>query len=101
MPKPKYKEIYQKIKSEHQVLFDQFRPIHDGYKTDRKAFSQQFHAVGQEVVDLLRDAERRLCSSMERGQFALYSHKVSDKFWEEVKKDFSHVELVGVRSNLD
>lgn len=101
MPQAKYKEIYQKIKSQNQALFDQFRPIHDGYKENRKAFSQQFHSVGQELMDILRDAERRLCSSMERGQFALYSHKVSDKFWAEVKKDFSHIELVGVRSNLD
>jgi hypothetical protein len=38
---------------------------------------------------------------MERGNNALYSSKVSEKYWAEIKKRFSHIELVGVKSNLD
>ena len=86
---------------ENTVLFDQFQIIHDGYKLDRKQWSEQFHSIGQEVLDIMRSWERRLCSGMERGVNAQYSNKVSEKFWEEIKKRFSHIELVGVKSNLE
>ena len=97
----KYKQYFQQMMTEHGDLFAAFKPIHDGYKLDRKAWSQQFHTQGQQVVDIIREFERRLCSGMERGQNALFSSKVSEKFWSEIKKEFSHIELVGVKSNLD
>ncbi len=82
-------------------LFARFEPIHQGYKTDRKAWSKQFHEVGKEVVEVIREWEHRLCNGMERGHNAVYSAKLAEKFWGEVKLRFSHIELVGVKSNLD
>ena len=85
----------------NEELFKSFDPIHEGYKTDRKAWSQQFHQVGKEVVEVVREWEHRLCNGMERGQNAVYSSKLAEKFWSEVKQRYSHIELVGVKSNLD
>lgn len=97
----KYKAFYTQMEQTNAALFDAFQKIHDGYKSDRKKFSKDFHAVGTEILDIVRDWDRRLCAGMERGKNAVYSNKVSEKFWNEVKKRFSHIELVGVKSNLD
>lgn len=97
----KFKQYYQRMSDENTQLFATFQPIHDGYKTDRKTWSTQFHSQGLKVVEVIRDWEHRLCASMERGQNAVYSSKLAEKFWSEVKKRFSHIELVGVKSNLD
>jgi hypothetical protein len=101
MPGVKYKQYYQEMVSNHQDLFDHFKTIHDGYKADRKIWSSQFHSVGGQVVEIIREWERRLCAGMERGNNAVFSSKLSEKFWTEIKKSFSHIELVGVKSNLD
>ncbi|MBW7955553.1 hypothetical protein H3C66_02365 [Patescibacteria group bacterium] len=97
----KYKQYYQEMSDQNEELFHRFDEIHQGYLTDRKAWSAKFHQVGQEVVEIMRDWERRLCSSMERGANGVYSMKLADKFWDEVKKRYSRIELVGVKSNLD
>jgi hypothetical protein len=97
----KYKQFFQEMSDEHQELFVRFDAVHTGYLHNRKAFSAQFHSLGQEVVDIMRDWERRLCAGMERGSNGVFSSKVADKFWAEIKKRYSHIELVGVRSNLD
>jgi hypothetical protein len=97
----KYKQYFQEMIDENQQLFTDFKEIHDGYKTDRKTWSKRFHEEGKKVVEIVRDWEQRLCSGMERGNNAVYSSKLSEKFWGEVKKLFSHIELVGVKSNLD
>ena len=97
----KYKQYFQQMMDENQELFSAFQTIHDGYKQDRKTWSQKFHGQGKEVVEIIRDWEQRLCAGMERGNNAVYSSKLSEKFWGEIKQLYSHIELVGVKSNLD
>jgi hypothetical protein len=97
----KYKQYFQEMMEQNAVEFAAFQKIHDGYKLDRKKWSTQFHSKGTKVVEIMRDWERRLCAGMERGNNAVYSAKLSEKFWGEIKKQFSHIELVGVKSSLD
>jgi hypothetical protein len=97
----KYKKYIQEMYDSAPELFTNFQPVHDGYKVDRKKWSKQFHEQGQPVVDLMREWENRLCSGMERGKNAAYSARLADKFWDEVKQRFSHIQLVGVRSNFE
>jgi len=97
----KYKKYFQDMSDQYELLFSNFQPIHDGYKQDRKKWSQQFHQEGQKVVEVVQDWEHRLCAGMERGNNAVFSSKLSEKFWAEVKGRFSHIELVGAKSNLD
>jgi hypothetical protein len=98
---PKYKQLFQQMVDENQELFTAFRSIHDGYKQDRKKWSLQFHGEGKKIVEIIHDWEHKLCAGMERGNNAVYSSKLSEKFWLQVKELFSHIELVGVKSNLD
>lgn len=97
----KFRKYFLEMAEENAELFDRFQPIHDGYKVDRKKWSKDFHVVGGKVVEIVRIWEQRLCSGMERGKNAVYSAKLAEKFWQEVKSRYSHIELVGVKSNLD
>jgi hypothetical protein len=100
MPATKYKQFYQLMMNQHGKLFADFKPIHDHYQenpTDPKA-AEAFHQEGRRVLDVARDWERRLCSGMERGKFSQYSVKLSEKFWDEIKKDLPLVEEIGVKT---
>lgn len=101
MAAPKYKQYVQKMIDDHEAVFAKFRPIHDGYKVEPREWSAQFHEVGRDVMDLARDYERRLCSGMERGKNSVFSAKVAEKFWAELRLHFSHIERVGVKSSFD
>jgi len=97
----KYKQYFLEMTEQNHDLFALFKPIHDGYQFDRKQWSQRFHQQGSDVVEVIRDWERRLCSGMEKGHHAVYSAKLAEKFWTEIKKEFPLIERVGVKSNLD
>ncbi len=85
----------------HASDFAAFKSVHDMFVLDRKTWQNQFHDLGKKILEIIRDYESRLCASMERGNFAAYSNKVSEKFWSEIKKDYSHIELIGVKSSFD
>jgi hypothetical protein len=97
----KYKQYYKLMVENNQETFADFRPIHDNYLKDKKKYGEQFHQVGQKVVDAIRDWDRRLCSAMGKGVFSNYSQKLSEKFWDEARKEFSAIDLVGVKSSLE
>ncbi len=97
----KFKQTYQEMVDKNQTLFTEFMTVHEGFLSDRKKWSSQFHEQGARVVAIIREYEQKLCASMERGNFAAFSNKVSEKFWNEVKKDYSRIEMVGVKSSLD
>lgn len=92
----KFTELYNQMTREHNELFTEFKTIHDNFKADKDRYRDEFNKVGKKVLEIMQDYEQRLCGGMERGQFGKFSDKVAEKFWTRVKKDFSHIELVGV-----
>jgi hypothetical protein len=70
--------------------------IHDAFVADPAKNAEVFHGEGRKVLDIIRDWDRRLCSSMGRGKFSGYTQQLSEKFWNEVRKDFSLIDKVGV-----
>lgn len=97
----KFKQYFQQMVDQESELFSKFKVIHDGYVEDRKTYSKDFHEVGKQVIEVIHTWEQKLCCGMERGKNAVYSDKLADKFWAEVKTLYSHIDLVGVKSNLD
>lgn len=93
----KYQVYYDRVKAQNQALFDTFSQTHSRYIEDPVAWEQQFTKDGQPVLDLLRATERQLCAGMERGGYGAYSSKLAEKFWQIVKKDYSQIDLVGVK----
>lgn len=97
MKQAKYEVYYERLKHEHESLFVAFKRIHDAYSSDSTRWSDTFHTEGTKVLDLLRETERRLCAGMMRGGYASYSTKLSEKYWDLVKKDYPLIDQVGVK----
>lgn len=93
----KYRQYYLQMVTEHQALFTEFKKIHDAFVTDRPTWSEKFNEFGSKVVEIIRQYDRLLCSGMSRGKFSGYSQQLSEKFWAEVKKEYSHIDMVGVK----
>lgn len=99
MPAAKYKQYFMQMQEQNEELFAEFLQVHQAYEADKKKHEEDFHRVGQKVVDVIRDWDRRLCSAMGRGAFSKYSEQLSEKFWSEAKKIFPLVYSVGVRNS--
>lgn len=97
MAEAKYKKFYTLMWQKNGEKLKAFKEIHDAYVANATKHEEDFHAEGKKILDIIRDWERRLCSGMNRGQYAQYSQKLSEKFWDEVRKDFSEIDLVGVK----
>ena len=93
---PKFTQTFNKMLDDHADKFQEFRAVHDQYKLDTKKYQSEYNRIGKPILDIIREYENRLCSGMERGVFGKYSDKVSEKFWDRVKKEFPLVELIGV-----
>lgn len=96
MAKSKYQEYYQQMVDSHPDLFQKFQTINDEFARQPEKVEKEFHEVGQKVLDVVREFDRRLCSAMGRGVYSQYSQQLSEKFWTLVRSHFSHIDMVGV-----
>lgn len=97
----KYKQYIKLMYEQNDELFKEFKSVHDAFAQNQKAYAATFHGLGQKVVDIMRDWERRLCRNMGKGQFSAYAVKLSEKYWAEIEKEFPLIRKVGVKSNFD
>jgi UDP-galactopyranose mutase len=91
-----YQKMVIKMMEEHKELFDNFPDIHREYMLNPKEWQKLFNQYGREVVEIIRDYERRLCSNMATGKYGLFSQNLSEKFWGLVRKTFPKIDFVGV-----
>ncbi len=78
-------------------LFDNFKEIHDEYAMNPEAWQKLLNQYGAEVVEIIRDYERKLCIKMGTGKYGQFSQNLSQKFWDEVRKIFPKIDFVGVK----
>lgn len=93
----KYKEMVERMMSEQKELFDNFSDIHREYMLNPKEWQKLFNQYGGEVMDIIRDYDRKLCAQMGKGQFSKFTEQLSEKFWQEVRKIFPKIDFVGVK----
>lgn len=93
----KYKEYLDKMLVENKSVFDDFKLIHDQFVKDRMVYQEEFNRKGEIVVEIIRNWEKRLCSRMEGGKNGVYSANLSEKFWQEIRKIYPKIDLVGVK----
>ncbi|MBP9702885.1 hypothetical protein KBD69_04310 [Candidatus Woesebacteria bacterium] len=91
----KYKEYFKKMCEENKKVFDDFLFIHNLYKENKKANQVIFNEQGMAVRRIIEDWDRRLCNTMEKGNNATYSARLSEKFWGEVRTLFPLIDFVG------
>lgn len=94
----KYTKYYQQMWDLHKNILSTFQEVHDQYQKQpkEKKLKESFDTIGKQAREVMEDWDKRLCMQMEKGYNGVFSSKVSEKFWTEIKKDFPLVDLVGV-----
>lgn len=92
----KYRAAVQQMLEENKELFDSFQPIHDAYVIAPTVNQAKYNSIGSEVMDVIREYERRLCSKMGAGQYSKFSTNLSEKFMEEIKTIYPKIMFIGV-----
>jgi uncharacterized coiled-coil DUF342 family protein len=92
----KYKDYLKQMYEEHQELFDSFDKVHAEYVLDKSAHQQEYNEKGREVMRVVEEWESRLCSRMEKGKHSSFSHRLADKFKEELRVRYPKIDFIGV-----
>jgi hypothetical protein len=92
---PKYRDIFRQMIADHEAKFASFKEVHDKYALDSKTWQKEYNQQGAEIVDLIRNYEQKLCMGQEKGNKSVFSSKLADKFWTEVKAFFPLIDFVG------
>ena len=92
----KFKEFYERMIQNNKPLFDDFIKLHREYSIDQDGMQEKFNEEGAKVVSVIREWESKLCSTSERAGYGSYTSNLSEKFWEEVRKNFPLIDYIGV-----
>jgi len=80
---------------ENKDLFENFTNVHNAYMLNPQLNQERFNQIGKEVVDVIREYERKLCGNMNSGAYGAFSQNLSQKFWDEIRKIFKKIDFVG------
>lgn len=94
----KYQEYYRKMLAENAEAFENFAKIHKSYSND-PSLQDEYNEAGKPIIAIIREYEDRLCRHSEGSGYAAYAGKLAEKFWEEVRRDFPLIDLVGVKTS--
>jgi len=92
----KYKQYFQEMLTQNKELFDSFGKIHSRYVLDPKIHQEEFNKKGEEVLDVIRKYENRLCRQTEGSVWGKFSTTLAEKFQAEVKSYFPKIDCVGL-----
>lgn len=82
---------------ENKDLFDNFKNVHDAYVLNPEVNQERFNAIGKDVVDVIREYERKLCGNMNSGSYGAFSQNLSQKFWDEIRKVYKKIDFIGAK----
>ena len=92
----KYRKYFNEMFDAHREEFLLFKLLCDDYVKNRAEHKAEFDRQGKVIQEYVKDCEKRLCGHMEKGKNAVFSSKLADKFWEEVRAYFPPIDEVGV-----
>jgi len=93
----KYKTLFSDMVKQNEQIFKSFKKIHDKYALDPNKWQEQFNSEGREVLDIIRRYENRLCGRSKSSGYSAFSGKLAEKFREEIKKEYSKIDFIGVK----
>lgn len=91
-----YQTAFRSMIEQNKELFETFKAIHDAYVLSPQMNQTKFNDIGREVVDVIQEADRRLCAQMGKGMYSKFTQNLSQKFWDEIRKMFPKIDFVGV-----
>ena len=92
-----YQKFFQLMIEENKELFDNFQNIHDAYVLNPTLNQEKFNSIGREVVDVIREYERKLCGNMNAGKYGTFSSNLSQKFWDHIRKVYRKIDFIGAK----
>ena len=92
----KFKKMFDEMIENNKALFIEFKILNDNFERDPNKFRNQFNETGAKVMDIIREREAILCMSSEGAGFGKYTSNLSEKFWGEIRKNFSRIDEIGV-----
>lgn len=92
----KYQQVFEEMLSQNSELFDTFRKIHNQYSQDPQTWRAKYNEEGEKVMMIIRRYETRLCGKSEGSGFGKFSGGLSEKFWNQVRKEFPLIDEVGL-----
>jgi hypothetical protein len=100
MAQTRYKKTLENIWERNKDLFQEFFILNSDYADPqtRIFLEDKFQEVGTKVKRLLQEGENDLCRHMEKSEHRVFSSKLADKYWDEVRKYFKYIDLVGVKT---
>lgn len=81
---PKYKKHYEEMIEYNEEVFRALKEL------DRK--SQEFKEIQRKAVRIVHQYENALCNRTESTKFSKFSTGLSDKFMEEVRRDYPEID---------
>lgn len=81
---------------ENRDLFLDFKEVHDKFVEDDSQ-KEEFNKKGAQVVEIIREYERKLTSQTDKGQYSKFSTGLSDKFWDQIRSFLPRIDFVGVK----
>lgn len=93
----KYQEYVNKMIDENKELFDVFKNLHDKYGLEQEKLQEEFNEIGGKVMQIVRTYEDKLCGRTEGSGYGSFSGNLAQKFQEELRKVFPHIDNVGIK----
>lgn len=93
----KYASLIREMYQQHQEMLVEFDKLHAKYAANQQKYQPAFNVAGEKVVEMIRFYERQLCGKSERSGMGVYSSKLAEKFWAEIKKRYSMIDFVGAK----
>lgn len=96
---PKYQQYFQEMIEYNQIIFEEFKLIHDRYAENHTKFQTEFNEKGEKVLRIIRRYENMLCGKSENSGYGKFSTALSDKFWGLVRNYLPHIDEIGKTAN--
>ena len=93
----KFKKTYEEMVTANKPMFDDFTKVHSDYAKNSKKHQAEFNIQGARILRVIKDYETRLCGKSENSGFGLYSSKLAEKFWVEIRSHDPLIDMVGVK----
>jgi hypothetical protein len=92
-----YKKLITEMYEAHDAEMKSFDAVHANYLTNQKKYQDAYNQAGVAIMEIMHGYEKQLCGKSERSGMGVYSSKLADKFWQEIKKRYPLIEFVGVK----
>ena len=93
----KYQQAFEIMMESKRPEFEEFRRVHDLYKSDQDKWKDEFDRLGKPILKIIEETEGLLCMKMEGSGRGKFSSTVAEKFREEIRKYLPLIDLIGVK----